>query len=139
MRARFALTGNFMCAEMTASRQINKIEDIYHPMIVIGCATANEIRRAMFIRSERFDIIAAARDTALIAMTLSGRVSFCALSVFEKNLHSYQPIWIFYIYPAVLTWRNLEPPLLTERADAKSAGHRPERSLLCARQSCRRD
>lgn len=78
-----------MWDDITARIQINSIEDMYHPIIVIGCATANESRRAMFIRSERFDIIAAARETALITMTLSDCVSISIynLSTSQDCLH----------------------------------------------------
>ena len=55
---------------MVMTRAISNIEEIYHPMIVIGCATENETRRAILRSRDMLDIRARTRETALMAMSL---------------------------------------------------------------------
>ena len=56
---------------------INNADEMYQPIIIIGCAISKRMRRAMFRDRARFAARAKTRDTALTAMTLF---------VFEVNM-----------------------------------------------------
>lgn len=53
-----------------AQSPIRTNDEMYHPMIVIGCAIEKRIRRAMFMSRTRLEIRAIANCTALIATSL---------------------------------------------------------------------
>jgi len=57
------------------------MEEMYHPIMTIGCEIEKRIRRAIFISSAKFDMRANARDTALTAITLQEESAFRMIQV----------------------------------------------------------
>jgi hypothetical protein len=49
---------------------IKSADEMYQPIMIIGCAISKRIRRAMFRDRARFAARAKSRDTALMEMTL---------------------------------------------------------------------
>jgi hypothetical protein len=58
-------------AAKTQSRQVKSKDEIYQPIMIIGCAIENAMRRAIPHKRTKFEIMAQPSDIALTAMTLT--------------------------------------------------------------------
>lgn len=110
---------------------ISSTDDMYHPTIMIGCATENLMRLAMLSDNATLATKAHTNEIALTATTLQ-KVRISPSHI--ERIH--EPFRIRDIEITTSTVRH-HPPCLCKTANIKSTCHRPKRTSR-QRVSCTR-